>query len=842
MSDLLERLSTDVGGRYVIEGELGRGGMATVYLARDLMDERRVAIKVLDPELAAAVGGERFRREIEIARRLQHPNILGIYEHGEAAGSLYYVMPYVQGESLRARLDREKQLPVEEAVRYACEVADALAYAHAQGVVHRDIKPENVLLEDGHAVVADFGIARAASSADQATLTKTGVAMGTPPYMSPEQIYGEKNIDGRTDQYALGCMLHEMLAGQPPFVGPHAQSLMAQHALDDPPLVTRFRPSTPTHVEDAILTALAKQRPDRFPTLGDFAAALRQPGSHTSMMRATRTRAVPAPPPPRAPVWKRAIPIAAAMLLGIATTAGAWYYFVQPNVRRDSIEDAAALAAAKRIAVLYFTTEDSTLRPVADGLTEALIDRLAVVQGLTVRTRGAVAAYRGSGTRLDSIGRSLNVGRVVTGEVSEEGGRIHVDLTLRDVASNSIIKRFSAEEPRARALALRDSVASGLAEALRGSLGEDIELAETRASTSSLDAWTTLQRAKMARRDADAAFTRGDAAATLAMTSTTDSLARRAAAIDPAWALPWVEMAALDYRRAEREFTRDRKAAAAWLDSAMAYADSGLARDEANADALDWRGTARFAKTRLNLVADRAVVDAMLAEAERDLLDAVERSPSQASAFNTLSRIEYARKNVAAAGRYAEKALAADPFLTNAAATYYRVFVSSYDLGSFPDARQWCARGAERYPDNSLFVECRILLLLASDDQTDPAAAWRLVGDFSGKFPPAEREFRRRYAEIFVAGRLARAGLRDSADRVLVRARAGADIDPHAELMGYEALIRAHMGQIDQAIALIQRYVADNPDHVSGFTGTRTWWWAPLQNDARFRAVTVLAR
>src|SRR5262245_20561764 len=215
MSEPMERLARALEGRYAIERVLGAGGMATVYLARDLKHDRRVAIKVLRPELAAALGHDRFLREITTTASLRHPHILPLYDSGQADGFLFYVMPYVEGESLRDRLRREKQLPVDDALRIVREVADALGYAHARGVVHRDVKPENILLESRHAVIADFGIARAISAAGGESLTGTGLAIGTPAYMSPEQAGGDKQMDGRSDIYALGCVLYELLAGQP---------------------------------------------------------------------------------------------------------------------------------------------------------------------------------------------------------------------------------------------------------------------------------------------------------------------------------------------------------------------------------------------------------------------------------------------------------------------------------------------------------------------------------------------------------------------------------------------------------------------------------------------------
>jgi serine/threonine-protein kinase len=248
--------------------------MACVYLAHDRQLDRDVALKVLRPELAAALGIERFLREIRIEARLQHPHILPLYDSGAADGLLYYVMPYVEGESLRDRMRREKQLPVAEAVRIAREVAEALDYAHKHGVVHRDIKPGNILLSGGQAVVADFGIARAISVADQESLTASGLAVGTPEYMSPEQGTGDSDVDGRSDIYALGCVLYEMLGGEPPFTGRTAQNILARHRQEPPPPLRVVRPTLPAELTDVVETALAKVPADRFASADQFAAAL----------------------------------------------------------------------------------------------------------------------------------------------------------------------------------------------------------------------------------------------------------------------------------------------------------------------------------------------------------------------------------------------------------------------------------------------------------------------------------------------------------------------------------------------------------------------------------------
>jgi eukaryotic-like serine/threonine-protein kinase len=273
-----ERLSTALAGRYRLERELGAGGMATVYLAHDLKHDRKVALKVLRPELAAIIGAERFLAEIKTTANLQHPHILALFDSGEARGFVYYVMPYIEGESLRERITREHQLPVEEAIRIAKEVADALQYAHSHGVVHRDIKPENVMLHDGHALVADFGIALAVSRSEGGTrMTETGMSLGTPHYMSPEQAMGEREITPRADVYALGCVLYEMLTGEPPFTGTTAQAIIARVMTEAPRRLTMQRHTIPPHVEAAVFTALEKLPADRFASAKELSDALENP-------------------------------------------------------------------------------------------------------------------------------------------------------------------------------------------------------------------------------------------------------------------------------------------------------------------------------------------------------------------------------------------------------------------------------------------------------------------------------------------------------------------------------------------------------------------------------------
>jgi len=374
--DQLEQLGTALAGRYSVERELGRGGMATVYLADDLRHQRKVAIKVLRPELGSVLGPERFTREIRMAAGLTHPHILPLHDSGEAGGLLFYVMPYVRGESLRQRLSRQKQLPTEEAAAIVRQVAAALDHAHGHGLVHRDIKPENILLHEGEAMVTDFGIALAAGGAAGERLTATGLMVGTPEYMSPEQAAGERTLDPRSDIYSLGCVLYEMLAGEPPYTGPTAQAVIAKRFIDPVPRVRRLRPAVPAAVEEAVMRALARVPADRFASAGALAEALTGPASDT--------------------------------------------------------------ARAPSVAVLPFRnlSTDPENEYFADGITEDVIAQLSKVRALKVISSGSVMRFKNREQSLQEIGAALDVSTLLEGSVRRAGSRVRIVAELIDAETN----------------------------------------------------------------------------------------------------------------------------------------------------------------------------------------------------------------------------------------------------------------------------------------------------------------------------------------------------------------------------------------------------------------------
>ncbi|HZM25864.1 MAG TPA: protein kinase [Gemmatimonadales bacterium] len=421
MTDLRTQLQTALATSYTLERELGRGGMATVFLAQDLRHDRPVALKVLHPDLARTLGPERFQREIKLAARLQHPHILTVHDSGEAAGQLWFTMPFVEGESLRDRLRRERQLPVEAALRIATEAARALEYAHRHGVVHRDIKPENLLLTaDGATLVADFGIARALAGVDE-RLTETGLAIGTPAYMSPEQAAGDKALDARTDIYSLGAVLYEMLAGEPPFTGPTAQAIIAKRFSGEVPRVRQARPSVPEQVDAAVARALAPVAADRFNSAEEFARALTTtPVTSAAAAAAPVPSAAPeaaassrvtTPEPTRSPA--RRVPVAAlALVLGFLVGLGV--LFAWRRTHPDAGED----TGPKRLAVLPFENlGDSADAYFAEGITNEVRGKLSQVSGLAVLARASSNEYRATSKAPQQIARELGAEYLLTATV-----------------------------------------------------------------------------------------------------------------------------------------------------------------------------------------------------------------------------------------------------------------------------------------------------------------------------------------------------------------------------------------------------------------------------------------
>ena len=437
----IDQVRSALAQTYTIDRELGRGGMATVFLAQDMKHDRIVALKVLHPDLAASMGAERFLREIKLAARLNHPHILPLFDSGAANEFLYYVMPYVEGESLRERLERQSQLPVEEALHIARSMASGLDYAHRQGVVHRDVKPENVMLHEGEAMIMDFGIAKAVSVVGHETLTQTGMMVGTPAYVSPEQASGEAVIDGRSDQYSLACVLYEMLAGERPFTGPTAQAVLARRFTGSVRSITEIRPNVPPAVEKAIARAMTTETSGRYSTVAMFAQAL----ASSALTTPTDTQTMPQP----------------------------------------------IVSAAKSVAVLPFAnmSNEAENEYFTDGMAEEIINALSKVQSLRVASRTSSFAFKGKNEDIGEIGRKLKVSTVLEGSVRKMGNKIRVNAQLVNVADGYQLWSDRYDRELEDIFAIQDEISAAIVKALRVILSEGEKKALGKARTENVEAY-----------------------------------------------------------------------------------------------------------------------------------------------------------------------------------------------------------------------------------------------------------------------------------------------------------------------------------------------------------------
>ncbi|HTL06392.1 MAG TPA: serine/threonine-protein kinase, partial [Gemmatimonadales bacterium] len=479
---MFEAVKAALEGRYAIERLLGEGGMATVYLAEDLRHRRRVAVKVLRPELAQSIGVERFNREIGIAARLNHPHILPLLDSGALElghghpDSAYYVMPFVAGESLRDRLLREQKLPVGEALRLTREVADALDHAHRHGVVHRDIKPENILLSDQHAVVADFGIARALDEAAAANITRTGQSLGSPTYMSPEQVTGDAPVDGRSDLYSLGCTLFEMLSGQPPWKGGSIAGVLARRLTEPPPRIRALEPGVPPAVEQALLKALARDPAERFTTPAEFAAALEGTAEFRTL------------PPPRRR-WRPAV------LVGVAVLAVA--AFGLTRLARMGHADAItsiAIVSADRPGAARDTSSDY----LAEGIQTEVANLLRRVPQLRVTAPSVVAQLQRQRPEITylELGQQLKVAAVLTWALTRVHDSVVVSTEVLKIPGGDLLMSLRYARPESEVATIQGSIAKLVADSLRLQLTGTEQASMVRTPTASGEAYSLYLRAR----------------------------------------------------------------------------------------------------------------------------------------------------------------------------------------------------------------------------------------------------------------------------------------------------------------------------------------------------------
>jgi serine/threonine-protein kinase len=802
-----ERLRTSLGHRYRVEREIGEGGMAVVYLAHDLRHDRPVALKVLRPELSAFLGAERFLREIHIEAQLNHPHILTLHDSGEADGLLFYVMPYVEGESLRQRIGRLGPLPVEEAVTIAAEIADGLAYAHELGVVHRDIKPENILLGHGHATIADFGIARAVAGASMA-ITTTGMSLGTPLYMSPEQSSGTRQLDHRTDIYSLGCVLYEMMTGSPPYMGESSQALLAQHATDPVPSAHAVRADVPRTLDAVIRRAMAKAPAERFQTASEFRAALG--GQAVTAGRvAWRRRARP---------WRRValVAVAAVVVLALGATvlfrSHPWRAPPPPRLRvvvRPFQDRTGGAGAARRI-------------------TEALTERLQTVPALDVTAADVVADLTSTG--MDTLRARFNPDRIVTGRVEAVGDSLRVSADIVDARSARGLTHDTVTVSAGDPVAAAQPLSVFVRHAFRAELDSAQQHARVRDST----AWSLVWRAQELATDADAAITLRLDRQGFHSLDVAESLLAVARPRDDESDLIPIEQARMADRRAFYvEYLRQMLPnlpvtlpdPTAERMRGVASLDRLIGSRHGPADAYQVRGQLKLGLYR------ELKVDSLLDGAVADYRAATELDRHSARAWEDLGTA------YASAGQYADALLAnqhaveEDAFLMYGDELLRLRFDAALLAGYADTAESACHSGLTQVPPSLLLADCEVQLWSRTRGDRRLASAARARVDALA--PAAAGTVLIPLRELWVAQILAMAGQGDSADRVARRATEHAPVAWQGLLLPEEAYLRVLRHDPDSALALVAAAIRFDPTWRRILLATPPWFRS-LQRDPRF--------
>ena len=775
--DLFEQLTAALGERYRVERELGHGGMAVVFLAEDLKHHRRVAIKLLKPELSAVLGSDRFLREIDTAATLQHPHILPLYDSGQSGGLLYYVMPFAEGESLRQRLAREQQLPLDAALQIIREVGTALQYAHEHGVIHRDIKPENIMLTGGQAVVADFGIARALHAASAEPLTQSGMVVGTPQYMSPEQAAGAA-VDGRSDQYSLACTLYEMLIGQPPFTGPSSQAVIARHSCDPVPSLRVVRQTVPQGVEGAIMRAMAKVPADRFASIQRFLEALESPDI-------TRVgSAVPAPSLSRSRPRLRLVMIALGAALLVATAT--WRIMARPAAGGGH----SASSRVTSVAVLPFQdlggSADSSY--LADGMTEGLVADLAQIGSLKVISRASGAVAQGKALSLGELESQLGVQAVVNGSVRRLGDSVRVAVRLLHASDSAVL---FAKDYQSRLGELPD-VQRDITIAIIGSLSAQVKGTER----------SRLETRSGVDQRAYEAYLRGRFHLERGEIEQARGLFEQAGRIAPDWAPPYVGLA--NYYTSLPFFTdvspaevlpkaRTALARALELDETLAEAHAANAYIRAYYD-WDWRS------------------------AEQEFRRALELRPNYADAYFSYSRFLASRRRLDEAIAQLGRAVELDPL---SLALHANRALLDYFAGRYDEAE---GRLREVLKTDSTDVLAKWGLALVAEQQGRVDEAIAMLEPIVGSSSNRRSSLGHAYA---VAGKITQArGVLDS-----LRAAGARTYVPAY----WFAVVHAGLGERDQALRYLERAFEERSTVVAYVLIDPRL--APLRSDSRFLAL-----
>ncbi len=794
-----DRLRAALEDRYAIESEIGHGGMACVFLARDIRHHRHVAVKVLLPHLAATLGAQRFLREIETAANLNHPHILALHDSGEAAGFLYYVMPYVEGESLRERLDRE-QIPVDEALGIAREVADGLGHAHRHGVVHRDIKPGNILLSEGHAIIADFGISKAiAEAGSNERVTETGMAIGSPTYMSPEQVTAEP-IDERSDIFSMGCVLYEMLAGRPPFEGSTRLGVMASRLASQPTSLAELRDEVPPSVAAAVEWALEPDPSRRCPTAESFVASIE------------------GEPPPRRAVGRSRRLASALGIVGLVAVG-----FVLSRVipsQPAQHQPATGSLDPNHIAVLPF--EDRSPGEdygwLASGLTDELIAALSDVEALTVKSSAATRPFQQADVTIDSLARGLRVGIVIAGWLEVVRTELRVTVQLIDASTGSLLgDHVRIRAPPSQHDSLRDAMIDKVAVAMRVNLGEKVTLDRWRRESGNPQAWELVQRSKQAVAEADEARWVDDLGTALARLSVAESLAQAAVASAPEWIEPvllsgWTFLGFAEIAAAARgplasgapEFVTEEPAA--YLDAGLALAEQAARRWPGDARVLELRGALRLYRVE----ASEGRADTLLPLAVTDLREALAANPQLPRAWRNLSRAEARRGNFPEASAAAAQALETDAYFGVGPAPLVSAIVGFLRDEDFESARKLCRLGQLRFSTHPNIAECELQRLgLSGVGEADVEFARRELARIDSAHPDPTLW---RYRRLMLAAVLARSERQDEARLIVGRSAdtlaVDSTISPHYFM---EAYVYNLLGDLDETLQSIERLLEASP-------------------------------
>jgi serine/threonine-protein kinase len=820
MAGLPVRLQAGLGDRYRIGDQIGTGGTAVVFLADDLKLQRTVALKVLRPDRVVDVMTDRFLEEIRLVAPLSHPNILPLYESGMVDDLLYFVMPYVAGGTVRQLLDHGGPLQVERVLSISNDVARGLDYAHSQNVIHRDIKPENILLEGGQARLADFGVALALRRSEP-RLSVEGLVVGTPHYMSPEQCAGVSVVGPASDVYSLGCVVYEMLAGEPPFTGSSARSICGRHMNSHPPDLRILRPTVTEQLNRVMQAALAKVPSDRPQTAGTFVEQL------------TTASHPPVPSVTRSSMFQFAI-----LFMGmlVAVVLGRWSWGGNESADRAQSSYALTEAGVRPFVVDASTSEWNWL---GSALATEVTHGLAEVPTMSVVRPTAFQAYPVELFPIDTVSRLFGIGTIVDGRVTVLEDSIRIAVSLSETASHRQLgSPVRVAVPRGEEWRLAQRIVYDIVSEIRRVLGRELEQSEWRQEAPSNEAWQAVWRAGALR---DEARRMGRDTATIGashrLLDDADGRLRRASEHAPDWLTPTLLMAWIDADRvwlAENapRVEVDSSEVRRWIDRGLGEVNEVLQRERDHARARELRGVLLIRKWHW---AASPALD-LLADAQRDLELAVERDEGLALAWLTLGTVYKRRGDFAAAAQATQRARAADAWLEEVAGSVAREQFDAMRERDVTTAAAACEFGKRHYPTDPLFIKCDLDVLgWFANEADDVARAWRRIDEIETHLRASALADQAAYRRSLVAAIAARAGMHDSARSILRRARpTGGSGGRH--WLFQRAWVELLLGDTALSIESIERYLAAEParrDYVREHP-----WFETLRQSATFQRVT----